>query len=173
MRLLEELDERQVRLGYVNCVVLVAGRHLDTRTALRRRFDDLVFRRVYEGTPEGREFLEEIDEAGRNALEKQDQQRERESGGSKKARTPLAVLMRNEPRGRFRHVSHLWLLQRCMPSHLGPLAPERSEVFLEHTKHLGLLAETYALTETGDVLKHLLLDCEPTIADGRATPNPL
>lgn len=173
MQLLEELDERQVRLGYVNCVVLVAGRHLDTRTALRRRFDDLIFRRIYEGTPEASEFLAEIDETGREALDGQDQQRERQSGGSKKARNPLALLTRNEPRGRFRYVSHLWLLQRSMPSHLGPLAPERSEVFLEHTKHLGLLAETYALTEMGSVLKHLLLDCEPTIANGRATPNPL
>ena len=74
---------------------------------------------------------------------------------------------------RFRYVSHLWLLQRCMPSHLGPLAPDRSEVFLEHTKHLGLLAETYALTEMGHVLKRLLLQQDPGLLDGRASPNPL
>jgi hypothetical protein len=173
MRLLEELDERQVRLGYVNCVVLTAGRQLDTRTALRRRFDEFVFRRVHEGSAEEADFLAEIDEEGRLALEKQDQQRSRDRGGSRKKRDPIAALRREQPSGGYRHVSHLWLLQRCMPSHLGPLAPERSEVFLEHTKHLGLLAETYALTETGEVLKQLLLQQDPTILEGRAVPNPL
>jgi hypothetical protein len=53
------------------------------------------------------------------------------------------------------------------------LAPERSEVFLEHAKHLGLVAETYALTEIGYVLKQLLLQHDPTLPEGRATPNPL
>jgi hypothetical protein len=173
MRLLAELDERQVRLGYVNCVVLAAGRHLDTRTALRRRFDDFVFARVYDGTAQAAEFLAEIDEEGRLALEKQDRQRLRDRGGSKAKVNPAAILRREQPRGRFRYRSHLWILQRCMPSHLGPLAPDRSEVFLEHAKHLGLLAETYALTETGHVLRQLLLQRAPKLLDGRPTPNPL
>jgi hypothetical protein len=60
-----------------------------------------------------------------------------------------------------------------MVSKLGPLAPERSEVFLEHAKHLGLLAETYALTETGAILKQLLLQYDPRIRDGGPTPNPM
>jgi hypothetical protein len=173
MRVLAELDERQVRLGYVNCVVLAAGRHLDTRTALRRRFDDFVFNKVYDGTAEAAEFLAQIDEDGRRALEKQEQQRRRDRGGSKTSADPAAILRRDQPKGRFRYRSHLWILQRCMPSHLGPLAPNRSEVFLEHAKHLGLLAQTYALTETGHVLKQLLVQRDPTIIEGRATPNPL
>ncbi len=173
MRFLAELDERQVRLGYVNCVVLTAGRQLDTRMALRRRFDNLVFRRVSEGSSEYETFLAFIDEEGKEALKKQDQQRGREHGGSRGSRDALALLRRDEPKGRFLYVSHLWLLQRCMPSHLGPLAPARSEVFLEHTKHLGLLAETYALTETGHVLKQLLLQHDTRLLDGHATPNPL
>jgi hypothetical protein len=173
VRLLEELDERQVRLGYVNCVALTAGRQLDTRTSLRRRFDGFVFRKVYEGTDEAAEFDAQIDDDGRQTLERQDQQRQRERGGTRNSRDPIAVLRRDQPKGRFRYVSHLWLVQRCMPSHLGPLAPDRSEVFLEHTKHLGLLAETYALTETGHILKQLLLQRDPGLLDGRATPNPL
>jgi hypothetical protein len=173
MRLLDELDERQVRLGYVNCVVLMAGRHLDTRAALRRRFDDFVFHKVYDGTPEATAFLSEIDDDGRRALERQELQRQRKSGGSRAVSDPASVLKRAKSGGRFRYRSHLWILQRCMPSHLGPLAPDRSEVFLEHAKHLGLLAETYALTERGHVLRQLLLQTDPCIADGRATPNPL
>ncbi|TAH35207.1 MAG: hypothetical protein EYC70_13290 [Planctomycetota bacterium] len=173
MRLLEELDERQVRLGYVNCVVLTAGRQLDTRTALRRRFDGFVFRRVYEDAAEAAEFLAYIDDEGRQALSRQDHQRQRERGGSKNSRDPIAVLRPDQPRGGFRYVSHLWLLQRCMPSHLGPLAPDRSEVFLEHARHLGLLAETYALTETGYILKQLLLQHDPALLEGRASSNPL
>jgi hypothetical protein len=173
MRLLEELDERQVRLGYVNCVILTAGRQLDTRTALRRRFDGFVFRKVYEDAAEAAEFLGYIDDEGRQALDRQDQQRQRERGGSKNSRDPSAVLRRDQPKGGFRYVSHLWLLQRCMPSHLGPLAPDRSEVFLEHAKHLGLLAETYALTETGYILKQLLLQHDPSLLEGRASSNPL
>jgi len=173
MRLLRELDERQVRLGYVNCVVLMAGRQLDTRTALRRKFDNYVFRKVYEDTPEYQDFLAFIDEDGRRALDKQDQQRQRRHGGSKALRDRVAVLRPERRRGDFRYVSHLWLLQRNLPSHLGPLAPERSEVFLEHAKHLGLIAETYALTELGYVLKQLLLRDHPALVDGGPTPNPL
>jgi hypothetical protein len=174
VRILGELDERQVRLGYANCVVLSAGRHLDTRTSLRKRFDGLVFSKVYEGTPEWNEFLAQIDEEGLKTLERQEQQRSRDRGGSKSKRDPVAILRRDPERGgRFRYKSHLWILQRCMPSHLGPLAPDRSEVFLEHTKHLGLLAETYSLTEIGHVLKQLLLQGEPHLLDGRAIPNPL
>jgi len=60
-----------------------------------------------------------------------------------------------------------------MPSHLGPLAPDRSEVFLEHAKHIGMLAETYALTEIGHVLKQLLLQQDPLVMEGRPTSNPL
>ena len=173
MRLLQELDERQVRLGYANCVVLMAGRQLDTRTALRRRFDNYVFRKVYEDTPEYNEFLTYIDEGGKQTLDRQDQQRQRARGGSKAARDPIAALRREQSKGRFRYVSHLWLLQRILPSHLGPLAPDRSEVFLEHAKHLDLIAETYALTETGHALKQLLLRHDPTLTEGGATPNPL
>jgi hypothetical protein len=173
MRLLAELDERQVRLGYVNCIVLMAGRQLDTRQALRRRFDNYVFRRIYEETSEYMEFLACIDDEGKRTLAKQDEQRERVRGGSKSARDPVALLQRQRKKGRFRYVSHLWLLQRSLPSHLGPLAPDRSQVFLEHAKHLGLLAETYALTEIGSVLKQLLLHRDPTLPEGRATPNPL
>src|SRR6266576_2381233 len=173
MRLLAELDERQVRLGYVNCIVLMAGRQLDTRPALRRRFDSYVFRKIYEETSEYMEFLACIDEEGKHTLAKQDAQRQRARGGSKAAGDPVAILQRERKRGRFRYASHLWLLQRNLPSHLGPLAPDRSEVFLEHAKHLGLLAETYALTEIGSVLKQLLLDHDPALPEGRATPNPL
>lgn len=173
MRLLAELDERQVRLGYVNCVVLVAGRQLDTRMSLRRRFDDFVFRKISEGSAEAAEFLAQIDEDGRRTLEDQDRQRSRQRGGTKTAPDPVTVLRRENSSGRFRYVGHLWLLQRSMPSRLGPLAPDRSEVFIEHTKHLGLLAETYALTETGHVLKRLLLQHDPALRDGRPTSNPL
>lgn len=173
MLLLERLDERQVRLGYVNCVVLMAGRHLDTRQALRRRFDAFVFRKIYDGDAEGREFDRRISVEGRRSLEGQDRQRSRSRGGSKTPRDPAAALRRAGGTERFRYTSHLWLVQTCMPSHLGPLAPDRSEVFLEHAKHLGFLAETYALTETGYVLQQLLLERDAGIRDGRATPNPM
>jgi hypothetical protein len=151
----------------------MAGRQLDTRTALRRRFDNYVFRKVHEDGPEYRDFLAYIDEDGKHALDRQDRQRQRARGGSKGARDPIAVLRGEHSNGRFRYVSHLWLLQRTLPSHLGPLAPERSGVFLEHAKHLGLIAGTYALTEIGYVLKQLLLEHHPTLSEGRATPNPL
>jgi hypothetical protein len=174
MRLLEKLDERQVRLGYVNCVVLMAGRHLNTRQALRRRFDSFVFRPIEEDTDEGRAFLSFISEAGKATLAEQDRQRKRERGGQKSVYATASLMLR--PRGGDkprRHSSHLWLAQECMPSHLGPLAPERSEVFLEHTKHLGLLSETYALAEPGHILKELLLSHDPAMQEGRATPNPM
>jgi hypothetical protein len=173
VRILNELDERQVRLGYVNCVVLTGGRHLDTRSGLRRRFDDFVFHRVYEGTAEAAAFLSQIDEDGKRALERQEQQRNRDRGGKKRNVDVAEVLGRDRRKGRFQYRSHLWILQRCMPSHLGPLAPDRSEVFLEHAKHVGMLAETYALTETGHVLKQLLLQNDPVIMEGRPTSNPL
>jgi hypothetical protein len=171
--MLENLDERQVRLGYVNCVVLMAGRHLDTRQALRRRFDAFVFRKIYEGDAEGRDFQSQISEEGWRVLESQDRQRFRIKGGTKTPRDPAAALRRIGATERFRFSSHLWLVQGCMPSHLGPLAPERSEVFLEHSKHLGLLAETYALTETGHILQRFLLQRYPEIRAGGAVPNPM
>src|SRR3979409_2524108 len=160
MRLLAELDERQVRLGYVNAVVLAAGRQLDTRAALRRRFDQFIFRRVNEGS-DINAFLDEIDADGLQALEHQDKQREKHRAGANARRDMMAALRREPAGGRFRFAGHLWLLQRCMPSLLGPLAPERSEVFLEHAKHLGLLAETYALTELGHVLHEFLAPQAP------------
>lgn len=173
MRLLAELDERQVRLGYVNAVVIAAGRQLDTRAALRRRFDQFVFRRIVDGTHEMGAFLREIDEEGLQTLARQDLQREKHRKGANANRNMMAALRREPSAGRFRFAGHLWLLQRCMPSHLGPLAPERSEVFLEHAKHLGLLAETYALTETGYILNQLLPAEGAALIEGHATPNPL
>ena len=118
-------------------------------------------------------FLREIDEEGLQTLTRQDQQREKHRKGGNANRDMMAALRREPAAGSFRFASQLWILQRCMPSHLGPLAPERSEVFLEHAKHLGLLAETYALTETGHILNELLPAESVALIDGRATPNPL
>lgn len=165
LRVLDALDQRHVRLGYVNCVVLMAGRHLDTRQELRRRFDAFVFRPISPGGPEMREFERHI------APDRLQQIRNgKEPGRSEK--DPAAALRRTRLGG-HRYAGHLWLAQDCLPSHLGPLAPDRSEVFLEHTRHLGFLAPTYSLTEAGHVLQQLLLQHAPTLREGRAVPNPL
>src|SRR3954471_6162346 len=61
MRLITNLDPHQLRLGYLNCLVLVAGRQLDTFQGLGDRLASFISREIHEDDPRWPRFIELAD----------------------------------------------------------------------------------------------------------------
>jgi hypothetical protein len=141
--LLQELDERQSRLGYISCLALVGSRDLDDRDALRYRFLNFAFQRLHRSHPLWRGFMELINAADLEEL--------RNSRSRRKLR---GALTRADEETYY--VSDLWLKQDAMPSKTALLDPDRADVVIEHARHLGVLGLGYALSETGSALRAYL-----------------
>src|SRR5436189_680573 len=112
---LQELDERQSRLGYVACLALVASRELDDRDALRERFLNLAFARIFRSDPQWKDYLALIDQQDIEELKKWP------------SRKKIYTAIRGRPSPPYYFSSDLWLKQRTMPSKTAPLDPERAE----------------------------------------------
>lgn len=149
LRLLDQLDQRQLRLGTFNAIAHVAGRQIDSRSALLRRFQRFFFRKIRPSDTGAAKFRANIDAAEWRDLEAKATSRQ----------------------GKWLYIAELWLADRQMPSHVGPFDEEekRAAVFLDLARQLGLLNKTFALTEVGAVLKSIL----PPFKDGEPEPNPL
>ena len=161
LAIFKELDERQSRMGYVACIAAVASRELDDRDTLRERFASLVFQKIVPTDDRWGASVGLIDEADLKKLQ------------SYPSRRPALPTTRSADMPGFHYLSDLWLNQRTMPSKTGPLDPERSDVIIEHARHLGILGLGYALTERGSAVratlpKFLLEKQRPELA-----PNPM
>src|SRR5580692_12057903 len=67
MKLITHIEPTQLRLGYLCCLSLVAGRQLDTRQGLMDRLCRFVFQRIDASDSRFARFIEQVD---RDALER-------------------------------------------------------------------------------------------------------
>lgn len=164
MRVLTSLTKDQMRLGYLNCLVLVAGRQLDTHAGLLRRFEELVLRKI---TPEDSEFQEHMllivqQYEKQQNLWRVGQTRETDSW-------PPRHTGRPKP---FYYLHELWLKHDAVSDATGAIAPGSCRQILKMARNMGLIGPTYALTEFGVLLRSLLLDMGRDFSDGRPELNP-
>lgn len=149
--ILRSLDPHQQRIGYVNAVVMVAQRGLDTRDALLARLDELIFRRIYCDDPLWTTWYERADPAERSDLETCARVAIEDD--------PASILLRKNTRAvGWVFAQRLWIADARMPSHLGLLKREEDKIGrpVELSKWLNVILPTYELSEEGVVLRSLL-----------------
>jgi hypothetical protein len=171
MNLIRYLNMHRSRLGYVNCVLLVADIQLDSLVSLRRRLDGFLFRVISEDEATFADFRAFIDADGFADLTRMKRNRsKRKSKRSRKGIIPDYVELPGAQVGYA--VSELWLYQSAMRSQLGHILEEDSDEPIELAKSLGFLSQGNALTEFGNAVKLVLLS-RGDFAPARPLPNPL
>lgn len=171
MKHISYLNMHRSRLGYVNCVLLVADVQLDSPIALRRRLDSLLFQAVFEDQPEFASFEEHLKPGG---LERLDNQIARRSlRRAKRTRTGVVSEGTRLSGPRAYDVSDLWLLDMSMRSELGGVLREDSDEPIELAKDLGFLSAGYALTQFGQMVKLFLQERTGESVTLLPQPNPL
>src|ERR1041385_2058745 len=184
MRFINYLNLHRCRLGYVNCVLLIADMQLDSSQSLRRRLDQRLFDNVvYRDSPLFGEFSQLVDDSAMREIGKRAARR-----GLRKSKRPRQGVIEgqvfdsltnrdNDEVDRFlKEVyspSDLWLFQRTMRSHLGVVIREYSGEPIELAKDLGFLSDGYALTEFGNIGSLLLSDRLTAFRQPLPEPNPL
>lgn len=167
MNFISYLNMHRSRLGYVNCVLLVADIQLDSLASLRNRLDQFLFTQVYPDDPRFDEFKNRIDEKSWQELSEMKIRR-----GKRIAKRTRKGVIQNEKFESY-SVSELWLYQNSMRSHIGHVLPEDSNEPIELAKSLGFLSPGYALTEFGNIIKLFLLENIPESTNPLPYPNPL
>jgi hypothetical protein len=163
MRLITHLDPHQLRLGYLNCLAMIAGRQLDTFQGLTDRLTRFLFREIGEDDPRWARFM---DLADPEAL-----------GRIKLASDPKAEavreLFRMAPQRAPSYPLHLlWLTQSRVAPHLGLISTKHVPHILEHARAFDLLTTGYALSEKGVLLQNYLNHIAPGLRDGSPDDNP-
>ena len=156
MKFITYVNMHRSRLGYVNCVLLVADVQLDSPTGLRRRLDDLLFKPIFQDDPIFTRFEQLLIDSGIKNLEKQSTQRS--TRRSTRNRTGVVGESTRALGPRAYDVSELWLLQKSMRSHVGKVLREDSDEPIELAKDIGLLSPGYALTQLGHMMKLFVLE---------------
>jgi hypothetical protein len=170
MNLISYLNMHRSRLGYVNCVLLMADVQLDSPTALRRRLDDFIFQPVFEDSGQFGDFKKLLKVGALEELDRELASRSRR----RSKRTRQGVLSEVAMRGpRAFDLSDLWLLQSSMRSHVGGVPRDYTNEPIELAKDLGLLSSSYALTESGHMLQLFVLEQGAVTSKAAPLPNPL
>lgn len=152
---MRSFDPYQQRLGYLNCVTLVAGRDLDRRDALAARLHDMIFERVEHDDPRWNAWFEKATEEGQKAIQ---------SAMAKAASNdPAAILRPTQKDGGWVYIQDLWFNDRQMASNNGPISSEaiasdEAKLYrpIEFAKWIELLLPTYELSENGVIAKNFL-----------------
>lgn len=180
MKIISYLNMHRARLGYVNCVLLAADVQLDTSASLRRRLDKMLFENVvFADSPAFQSYAAEIDVLKWQKIDEQSNRRSlRRSKRTRRGVLPGGLPEEASANQGPSHSSYapgdLWIYQRNMRSELGRVLPEDSDEPIELAKDLGMLSESYALTEFGNVVKAFLLERIGGESAGLAAiPNPL
>lgn len=132
LRILDQLDQRQTRLGVLNVVARVGTRDLDTRAAFMRRFDEVFLRK------------ERLDEAAFATFEA-------ELG----ARDRKAAKKLSDRRGTWVYAAERWIADARVLSPILSVDESRTGVFMDLARWMRLIGGAYGLTELGTVLKAL------------------
>ena len=154
--ILRSLDPYQARLGYLNCVALVAGRDLDRRDALGARLQDILFERIYKSDPRWALWYERASDYGQQAI--------REAMAKAASDDPAAILMKSSKEDEWVYAQDLWVNDADMPSNGGAISAEaiasdEAKLYrpIELAKWVELILPTYDLSEDGVVVR-LFLD---------------
>jgi hypothetical protein len=163
MKLISHLDPSQLRLGYLNCLTLVAGRQLDTRKGLAERLRRFLFQIIEDSDPRWQEFMHRADLTQLDRLKP-------EADPHLAEVRELFRISQTAPTSYPLHV--LWLAQRGLLSHLGCLAEKNVLHILEMGRSFELLTTGYALSEKGVFLQNYLRHVLPGVEDGQPAANP-
>lgn len=163
MRLISHMEPSQMRLGYLCCLSLIAGRQLDTRQGLVDRLLRFLFRPVDSTDPNWPRFLELAD------LEELERMRAPVDEKVAELQELFRVKKADKP---SYQLQALWLAQRDLPSHLGLLTEKGVERILEMGRSFEILTTGYALSEKGVFLQHFLNATMPGAIDGSPDSNP-
>jgi hypothetical protein len=144
-------------------LVLIAGRHLDTRQGLVNRLGRFVFQPVAADDCRWPRFIEDVDEVALEAMKPPVDDRT----------AALHELFRMAPDPVASYPLHtLWLAQRCVGPHLGLLAVKNTERIIDMARAYDFLTTGYALSEKGVFLQQLLAELFPSARDGQPSANP-
>jgi hypothetical protein len=163
VKLITHIDPSQLRLGYLSCFALVAGRQLDTRQGLVDRFCRFVFQRIDSHDERWAEFMELADESELERLKPQIDEKLAELEELFRLKSNVAPTYT---------LQSLWLAQRNLTSHLGLLAQKNAEHILEMAHSFEILTTGYALSEKGVFLQNFVKYVCPGAEDGLPKANP-
>lgn len=163
MRLITSFVKEQMRLGYLNCLVLVAGRQLDSHGGLLRRFEEFILREIDPKDPEYNQHMSLFDPDYRKqkSFWNDDHYHNFKSRISGQNRKPE----RNYLHG-------FWLKHAVIGGATGIIAPGNCKQILKMARNIGFIGSTYALTELGVLLRGLLLIINPNYPKGLPELNP-
>jgi hypothetical protein len=160
------VNQYMLRLGFVNCVCAVAQRELDSLAAVHRRFDELVFRRVYDDEPDFLEMLSGIDPVALDSLQKLPTRR-------KEVESPLVSESRERKGRHWYFTGEMWVAAKGLPSHVGYPSKPHSEEYIELARALGLILNTYALSEIGYLISWRMTGGDARTGGVKPGVNPL
>lgn len=163
MKLITHMEPSQLRLGYLSCLSLVAGRHLDTRNSLVDRLGRFVFRMIDASDPRWGDFMKLVNQEELQRMKVPMDERIAE----------LHELFRIKEHSIPSHqLQALWLAQRDLPSHLGLLTEKNTVRILEMGRSFEILTTGYALSEKGVFLQNLVSATLPGVFEGEPASNP-
>lgn len=163
MKLITHMEPSQLRLGYLSCLSLVAGRHLDTRHGLVDRLGRFVFRMIDASDPRWNDFMQRVDP----------EELERMNVPQDEKTAELYELFRiKKPEVPSYQLQALWLAQKHLPSRVGLLTEKNTERILDMGRSFEILTTGYALSEKGVFLQKLVSETLPGIFEGAPASNP-
>jgi hypothetical protein len=163
MKLITHLDPSQLRLGYLTCLSLVAGRQLDTRQGLVDRLCRFLFNMVDASDCRWAKFMEHVDQDELSRITPPEDDKMKALQELFRMKTP------NVP---SYPLQALWLAQRRLPSHLGLLAVKNAEHILEMGRSFEILTTGFALSEKGVFLQNYALQVLTGVLEGAPDANP-
>lgn len=163
MKLITHVDPSQLRLGYLTCLALVAGRQLDARQGLVDRLGRFLFQSVDAHDPRWSRFMEQASPDELHRITPPPDEKEAALHEIFRVTTPSVSVF---------PLQVLWLAQRHLKSHLGLLAVKNAEHILEMGRSFEILTTGYALSEKGVFLQNYASQVLPGVEDGAPDANP-
>ncbi len=152
--ILRSLDPHHARIGYLGALSTVAVRGLDTPEALKSRFHDLLFERIYPHEPRFENLKSKLRSQRWRDLEKR---------LIRSAEADPSAILSDAPEGEgWAYLSEFWLYDSRMPSALGQLSIDQLDRTLDLARWTGVLLATGELSEVGFLLQCLISDCAAT-----------
>jgi hypothetical protein len=166
MQYIGELDWHTLRLGAFHVLTAVGERSIDTREALLTRFQNILFRKIYQDDPAFTRFRPSLD---------QDTFIRMDARARDVRPNPAAELLPVESEMPWFHTVELWQADRRLPARgVGPIAEEHAFRYLDLGKKLGIFTPTNALSERGETLRAFYAVNHPGLIDWTGPdPNPI
>lgn len=156
--ILRSLDPHHARIGYLGALSTVGISGLDTTEALKSRFHDLLFERIYPDDPRFDSLKAKLDPARWQELSKKLIRSQSED--------PSSILSDAPGGDGWAYISEFWLYDSRMPSPLGQLSPHQLDRTVDLARWTRVLLPTGELSEVGFILQYLLKELRQNEGDG-------